>query len=53
MSTIKNGQFSLYCHLNKIIKGPRTSFQSPALIQKHVKYVGPYSTLVFDQISFW
>ena len=30
MSTIKNGQISLYCHFNKIIKGPVTSFQSPA-----------------------
>ena len=24
MSTIKNGQVSLYCHLNKIVKGPGT-----------------------------
>ena len=29
MSTIKNGQISLSCHFNKIIKGPGTSFQSP------------------------
>ena len=28
MSAIKNGQISLYCHFNKIIKGPGTSFQS-------------------------
>ena len=27
----------LYCHFNKIIKGPGTSFQSPALSQKHVR----------------
>ena len=39
MSTIKNGQISLYCHFNKIIKGPGTSFQSPALSQKHDKNV--------------
>ena len=31
MSTIKNGQSS--CHFNKIIKGPGTSFQSPALAE--------------------
>ena len=37
MSTIKNGQISLYCHFNKIVKGPGTSFYSPALSQKHVK----------------
>ena len=39
MSTIKNGQISLYCHFNKIIKGPRTSCQLPALSQKHVRNV--------------
>ena len=39
MSTIKNGHISLYCHSNKIIKGPGTSFQSPALSQKHVRNV--------------
>ena len=33
MSTIKNGQISLYYHFNKIIKGPGTSFHSPALSQ--------------------
>ena len=44
-----NGQISLYCH--KIIKGPGTSFQSPALNQKHVRNV--YHTAhIFDQISF-
>ena len=36
ISTIKNGQISLHCHFNKIIKGPGTSFQSPALSQKYV-----------------
>ena len=37
--SIKNDQISLYCHFNKIIKGPATSFQSPAVNQKHVKNV--------------
>ena len=36
---IKNGQISLYCHFNKIIKGPGTIFQSPALSQKDVRNV--------------
>ena len=36
MSTIKNDQISIYCHFNKIIKKPGTSFQSPALSRKHV-----------------
>ena len=39
MSTIKNDQISLYCHFNKIIKEPGTSFQSSALSQKYVKNV--------------
>ena len=30
---------SRYCHFDKIIKGPGTSFQSPALSQKHVRNV--------------
>ena len=28
---------TLYCHFNKIIKGPETSFHGPALSQKHVR----------------
>ena len=40
MSTIKDGQILLFCYLNKIIKGPGTSFQSPSLSQKHVRNVG-------------
>ena len=44
MSTIKNDQISQYCHLNKIIKGPGTSFQSPAVNQKHVRNVCQYLT---------
>ena len=39
MSTNKNGQILLYCHFNKIIKGPGTSFQSRALSQKYVRNV--------------
>ena len=35
MPTIKNGQNLLYFYFNKIIKKPGTSFQSPALSQKH------------------
>ena len=41
MPTIKNGQILLYCHFNKIIKGPGTSLQSPAFSQKHAKNVFP------------
>ena len=39
MSTIKNGTISLYYHFNKIIKGPGTSFQSPAFTQTHARNV--------------
>ena len=39
MSTIKNGQVSLYYCLNKIIKESGTSFQSPAFSQKHDRNV--------------
>ena len=39
MSTIKNGQMLLYCYFNKIMKEPGTSFQSPAVSQKHVRNV--------------
>ena len=48
MSTIKNDQILLYCHFNKIIKGPGTSFHSPKTCQKCLLC----TTLVFDQISF-
>ena len=33
MSTIKNDQILLYCHFNKIIKEPGTSFQTPMTSQ--------------------
>ena len=39
MSAIKNGQIWLYFNFNKLIKGPRTSFQVPTLIQKHIRIV--------------
>ena len=39
MSTIKNGQILVYCHFNKITKGPRTNFQYPLLSEKHVRNV--------------
>ena len=53
MSTIKNDQISLYCHFNKIIKGPGTSFQSSALNQKHVRNICHTAYyLLFDQVSF-
>ena len=39
MSTTKNGQIPRYYNFTKIIKGPGTSFQSPALSQKHVRNV--------------
>ena len=39
MSSIKNGLISLYCHFNKIIKRPGTSFQSPALRQKYIRNI--------------
>ena len=47
MSTMKNDQISIYCCFNKIIKGPRTSFQSPAFHQKHVRNFCHTATLVF------
>ena len=36
---MKNAQILLYCHFNKIMKGSGTSFQSPALDQKHIRNV--------------
>ena len=36
--TIRNSQILLYC-FNKIIKGPGTSFQAPALSQRHFRNV--------------
>ena len=39
MSTIKNGQILLYCHFDKTLKEPGTSFQSPGFNQKHVRNI--------------
>ena len=39
MSTIKNSQILQYCHFDKIIKEPATSFQPPAFSQKHVRNI--------------
>ena len=36
---MKNGQILLYCCFNKTITGPGTTFQSPALNQKHIRIV--------------
>ena len=36
MSTTKDDQILLY-YFNKIIKGPGTSFQSPAMSQEYVR----------------
>ena len=36
---MENGQILLYFHFNKIIKELGTSFQSPALIQKHIRNI--------------
>ena len=53
MSTIKNGQISLYCHLNKIIKGPGPILQFSALSQKHVRNVRLAAYILeFNQIPF-
>ena len=52
ISAIKNGQIPLYHYFNKIIKGPRTSFQSAVFGRKHARNVCHNSTLVFDKISF-
>ena len=39
LSTVKNVQILLCCRFTKIIKEPGTSFQSPALSQKHVRNI--------------
>ena len=52
MSTIKNGQILLYCHFNKILKEPGTSFQSPAFSQKHVRNVCHTAHYYFTKSGF-
>ena len=39
MNNEKLQMLNVYCHLNKILKGPGNSFPSPALSQKHVRNV--------------
>ena len=39
MSITKNDQILLCCHFINIIKGPGTSFQSPAFTEKHIRNV--------------
>ena len=50
MSIIKNGQISLFCHFNKIIKG--SSFQCPALNQKHFRNVCQTAHQYLTKFSF-
>ena len=52
MSTIKNSQILLYCHFNKIIKEPGTSFQTPAFSQKHTKNVYPTAHQYLTKFHF-
>ena len=50
MATIKNDQTLLYCHFNKI-KGPGTSFHSPALSSKLVANVHINASFLDDCIK--
>ena len=52
MSNIKNDQILLYFHFNKIIKGPRTSFQSPALTQNHFRNASHTGHQYFTKFPF-
>ena len=52
MLTIKNCHISLFCHFNKIIKEPRTSFQSPILSQKYVRNVCLTTHQYLTKITF-
>ena len=49
---MKNRLISLYCCFNEIIKGSGTSFQSPALSQKHVRDVCHTSQLYLTIFHF-
>ena len=47
-------KISLYCHFHKIVKEPGTSFQAPALSQKHVRNVSHTTQISHTaQISIW
>ena len=52
MSNIKNDQILLYFRFNKIIKGPRTSFQSPALTQNHFRNASHTGHQYFTKFPF-
>ena len=49
---MKNGLISLYCYLNKMIKGSGTSFQSPALSKKYVRNVCDTAHLYLTKLHF-
>ena len=52
MNIIKNGQILSYCYFNKIIKEIRTTFQSSALNQKHVRKVCYTALLYLTKFHF-
>ena len=41
-----------YCYFNKIIKGPGTSFQSPAMSQKYVRNIFHTTHQYFTKLAF-
>ena len=42
----------MYCHFDKTIKEPGTSFQSPAFSQEHAKNVCPIAHYHFTKFHF-
>ena len=52
MSTSKNSQISIYCRFNNIIKESGTSFESPALCQKHVRNVSHTAQWYLTKLHF-
>ena len=52
MSTIKNGQISLYYHFNKIIKEPGTSIRLQHWAKNMLEKFAIQYRLAFDEISF-
>ena len=53
MPTIKNSQTSRYCHFNKIIKWPGTSFQSPAPTQRCSLYKKTQKSRYLENETFF
>ena len=49
---MKNGQILLYCCFNEIIKESGTSFQSPALNQKHLRNFYPTAHWYLTKFHF-